>query len=560
MDRIQIAAVALAIGMILLGIQLGGSATSQPAGPSRDGSKATEVVGAKQSADVPSTPGTAASPVVEPAVVRELVASELENPSVRIGVSNENGMLSSVQLLAFPDRTGSQAGPVELVTTPDQGVLITSFGAARPALNDPGLRWEVARSSARSVLHRAQAGGVEVERELTLDERGYGGVLRVSVRNASNAPVSARVDVALPARERPVGAPDALPNYNVSALVGGDLERLLVSGLEVGGFFSGPSRVKETFPSTVDWVGLESQYFMLSVGADHPRDFGATWESLGAQQGRVVLEYPGEGKSVDLPPGERVERTYRLYFGPKVEAEAVAVDKRLAPSLHVGWQWISPLVDLFAFTLRWLNDQVVGNYGLAIIVITILLRLLTYPLTQSSMKSMKRLSLVGPQMRAIQEKYKADAPRMQQEIMGLYRKTGINPLSAMAGGCLPMLLQMPFMVALYFALQGSIELRHAPFMLWIDDLSVPEHLGAVLGIPIRPLPILMGGSMILQQYLTPQTGDPQQAQQRQMMMVMSGVFVVMFYQFPAGLVLYWLISNLLGIGQQILVNRQPATA
>jgi YidC/Oxa1 family membrane protein insertase len=160
-------------------------------------------------------------------------------------------------------------------------------------------------------------------------------------------------------------------------------------------------------------------------------------------------------------------------------------------------------------------------------------------------------------MKAIQDKYKDDPTRLQQELMSLYRRQGMNPLSAMGGGCIPMLIQMPFMIALYFALQSSIELRHAPFAFWINDLSAPENLFAIAGLPIRPLPLLMGGAMIAQQWLTPSTAD---AQQRQMMLIMSAVFTLVFYQFPSGLVLYWLVSTLLGILQQVMVNQQPLPA
>ncbi|MBW2416005.1 MAG: membrane protein insertase YidC, partial [Deltaproteobacteria bacterium] len=213
---------------------------------------------------------------------------------------------------------------------------------------------------------------------------------------------------------------------------------------------------------------------------------------------------------------------------------------------------VRPFVDLFAYLLRWIYNNLVANYGVAIIMLTILLRLVTFPLTQRSMKSMKKMGVIAPEMKVIQAEYKDDSQRMQSEMMALYKRTGINPASALGGGCLPMLLQMPFMLALYFALQGTIELRHAPFMLWIQDLSVPEDFFSIAGLPIRPLPLLMGASMLGQQFLTPATGDPQQ---RRMMMWMNVAFIFLFYQFPSGLVLYWFVSNLLGILQQLLINR-----
>jgi YidC/Oxa1 family membrane protein insertase len=173
------------------------------------------------------------------------------------------------------------------------------------------------------------------------------------------------------------------------------------------------------------------------------------------------------------------------------------------------------------------------------------------------MKSMKKFSAIAPEMKQLQEKHGSDKAKLQEEMMKLYREKGINPLSSLGGGCIPMLIQMPFMVALYFALQSSIELRHAPFFGWIDDLSAPEDL-RLFGLPIRLLPLAMGASMLLQQRLTPSpTADPQQ---RQMMTMMSVMFIVLFYGFPSGLVLYWFVSNLLGIAQQVWVNRSPSPA
>ena len=165
---------------------------------------------------------------------------------------------------------------------------------------------------------------------------------------------------------------------------------------------------------------------------------------------------------------------------------------------------------------------------------------------------MKGMSALQPKMKELQEKYADDRQRQSQEMMKLYKETGVNPL----GGCLPLLLQFPVFIGLYYALQSSIDLRQAPFVGWIQDLSIPEEIFSIPGfdIPVRVLPLIMGASMILQQRMTPSTMDPAQA--RMMMTVMPVMFTVLFYQFPSGLVLYWMVSNLLAISHQLWVNRK----
>jgi YidC/Oxa1 family membrane protein insertase len=301
----------------------------------------------------------------------------------------------------------------------------------------------------------------------------------------------------------------------------------------------------------VEWVGVDSQYFLLAAVSETPRDSTAFLGPLGRDLGQAALGAP----SFEVPPGTGVARSYRLFFGPKIPEIVGAVDPRLEGSINAGWAIVRPLVHIFEAMLRWTHDHVVANYGVAIILLTLLVRVLTFPLTQRSMKSMKRFSVIAPQMKELQEKYANDRDKLQEEMMKLYRQKGMNPLSAMGGGCVPILVQMPFMIAFYFALQTSIELRHAPFAFWINDLSAPENLFSIAGLPLRLLPLLMGASMLLQQRLTPTPN--QDPQQKQMMTLMSVVFTFMFYQFPSGLVLYWFVSNLLGIAQQLFVNRSP---
>jgi YidC/Oxa1 family membrane protein insertase len=170
------------------------------------------------------------------------------------------------------------------------------------------------------------------------------------------------------------------------------------------------------------------------------------------------------------------------------------------------------------------------------------------------MRSMKRMGELQPKMKEVQEKYPDDKQKQSEAMMSVYREAGVSPFS-MLTGCLPMFLQLPVFIGFYYALQGSILLRQQPFFGWIDDLSQPEALFVIPGLdlPVRLLPILMGGSMVLQQKLSPTTMDPAQA--RMMLIMMPVMFTLLFYEFASGLVLYWFSSTLLGIGQQILTNR-----
>jgi YidC/Oxa1 family membrane protein insertase len=195
-----------------------------------------------------------------------------------------------------------------------------------------------------------------------------------------------------------------------------------------------------------------------------------------------------------------------------------------------------PLLHVLKFFYGFLH-----NYGLAIILLTVIIKLIFWPLTQKSYTSMKGMQKLQPQMQKLREKYKNDKQRLNVELMNLYKEHRVNPL----GGCLPMLVQIPVFFALYKTLLISIELRHAPFFLWIADLSAKD--------PYYVTPLLMGASMFVQQKLTPSTMDPMQAK---LFLAMPIVFTVLFLNFPAGLVLYWLVNNLLTIGQQYLIYRQ----
>jgi YidC/Oxa1 family membrane protein insertase len=290
------------------------------------------------------------------------------------------------------------------------------------------------------------------------------------------------------------------------------------------------------FPSA-HWAGFGDQYF-ITVGLTEAAE-GTRAEATrdDADLASVDIELPMEGSPR--------QAELMLYFGPK----DVDILEQAAPSLEravdFGYFWF---VALPLLRLLKALHKVTGNYGVDIILLSTLIKVVFLPLTRKSMTSMQEMQKLQPQMAKIKERYKDDMQQQQKEMMELYKRHHVNPLS----GCLPMLLQLPMFIGLYNALLNAIELRHAPFVGWITDLSAPERLH-VMGVPVPMLAIAMGASMLAQQWMTPATGDPTQ---RRIMMIMPVMFTFMFINFPSGLVLYWLVNNLLTITQQyFLVNR-----
>jgi YidC/Oxa1 family membrane protein insertase len=239
-----------------------------------------------------------------------------------------------------------------------------------------------------------------------------------------------------------------------------------------------------------------------------------------------------------LKPGDDARFGYLLYFGPRDLDILEKIDYQLEKAVDFGFFGIiaRPLLEVLKFFYHY-----VGNYGVAIILLTCIIKILFWPLTHKSYQSMKSMQTLQPEMQKIREKFKEDKERMNKEIMELYKRKRVNPM----GGCLPMFIQIPVFFALYKVLLGTIELRHAPFVFWIQDLSVKD--------PYYITPIIMGVTMFIQQKMNPSTMDPAQAK---IFMFMPIVFTFMFLNFPSGLVIYWMVNNLLTILQQWLISRK----
>ncbi|MEE8278838.1 MAG: membrane protein insertase YidC, partial [Thermoanaerobaculia bacterium] len=333
--------------------------------------------------------------------------------------------------------------------------------------------------------------------------------------------------------------------------VGGEVER-----------FYPKDEVREQAGLDLRWVGIQDTYFLtalvLSGGVDRVllKPMVAFPDPAGASTQFAEAPASGEGKDLERevmvvlrPQSDRISAL--AYWGPKeYERLAAYSDYGLEGTIELGWFSFFSLGLLWG--IQWIHQHLIQNYGWAIILMTVLIRVVLFPLTHKSTVSMHKMQQLNPKVQAIRQKYRGklkdkkgrpnpEAQRkMNEEVMALYKSEGVNP----AGGCLPMLFQLPVLFAFYSLLSAAIEIRHAPWILWIRDLSAPD--------PYYVLPIIMGASQFIQQRMSPPAADPMQRRLFQMMPIF---FTVLFLGFPSGLVLYWLTNNVLGIAQQAAYQR-----
>lgn len=301
------------------------------------------------------------------------------------------------------------------------------------------------------------------------------------------------------------------------------------------------------FEGRVLWQALCEKYFGIFIRPDEPAALSQVTAKHGQNQTlRGLLHFEAE----EIAPLSSRKHGFFIYAGPQYYKELKAFGYGFEEALSHGFFGLFRLWLLMA--LEW-TFAVVGNYGWAIILITCAIKLLFTPLTHMSFESMKKMQALQPKLKALQERHKNDQAALSREMMELYKKNKVNPMS----GCLPMILQIPIFIAFYQVLAQTVELRGEPFIFWIRDLSEPDRFWTLpfaipfLGDAINILPLLMLGSMIWQQKLTPATGTPEQ---QKMMMILPVVFGFVFYNLPSGLVLYWFVNNLLSIFHQLFIK------
>ncbi len=445
------------------------------------------------------------------------------------GVAPESGLYDMISAERRGQLPLGLVTAYDAATTDDRDMVYTTDAPDRIRLSATG--------SARVVFSGATAEGARVEKALTFTGASY-----VFSIDASIAGVAPRA-FGLSLTERLALRSDIV--HDMPEL------QSQVQGKVVNEYADALTEGAEPLTGEVTFVGFGDRYFLSAYLPETPRN------------GTITTLVKDDEATANLLFDGATSVKSRVFMGPKRLEVLEEVNPALSSAIDFGWAGILALPMLR--TLKFLH-RISPNWGVDIILVTIVLRVLMLPMSIKSQRSMMRMQRLQPQMQRLKEKFKGEPEKLNREMMDLYKRNHVNPL----GGCLPLLIQLPIFVGLYQALLNAIELRHAPFILWVHDLSAPDclHVGWLPMIPfttcqgIPVLVILMGLSTFVQQWMSPTSPDPQQ---QRMMMLMPVIFTVLLINFPAGLSLYYFSSNVLGIIQQLFLNREfrqqaPVTA
>ncbi|MBD3349544.1 MAG: membrane protein insertase YidC [Candidatus Eisenbacteria bacterium] len=449
-------------------------------------------------------------------------------------ISNRGATIVSWELKEYDDTTGE---PVQLVPRDGAALKTLLNYGGRPIdtselmFEGPGeTTIEPRGEQGFSMLgYKAEtADGLRLTRQYTFYPETYSFELYVSVQGLDEPAAQREVEIGWPGVHPTEEKEDERADRASVVMVDGGAERLSLGNLK---------DEERVIAGDISWATSQAKYFMAAV---IPKEGSFS---------RVVAYADTSGEAArfeataELSSGETA-REFFIYAGPQDFQAVSSLGVDLEEAVYLGWPWIRPLSALMLRALIWAYG-LIPNYGVVIILFSVLTKLLFYRLTHKSFTAMKRMQEVQPKLKEIQEKYKDNREELSKKQMELYKKEGVNPL----GSCLPMLLQMPVFVALFQVLRTTIELRGAPFALWITDLSQPDTIATVAGFSIHILPLLMGVGMLVQQKFS--STDPSQAAMGKLMPI---VFTVIFYNIASGLVLYWFVNTVLSIAQQYYIH------
>lgn len=509
--------------------------------------------GAPQTQTDPADSPPAAEQIIPDLPPPQIIEREIrvETPLYSAVWSNDKGMIQSFKLKHYRETAKEDSPLVDLVNLdPGHDGLLGFYFAfegaerAHPVLyefSDDSIRVTPGSGAKTLVMTGRSPDGVVMEHSYRFHPDRYLIDVETRIVNRGQTPLEG----AVAARLKNLPPEDRQSYYGflgIALLLNGELNEIK------------PKKMRDEdmrLSGDIGWMAYEDDYFMVSV-VPETSDEG---RFRGRQLSSGALEAHYLTPNVRLGYQEQVSADFSLYLGPRDLSILGTLGKDLEKAVSFGWTDIiaKPLLHALRFFNRYVH-----NYGFSIIILTVLIKILFWPLTHKSYKSMKEMQKIQPIMAKIRTKYKDNKEQMNREMMQLYKTYKVNPL----GGCLPMVIQIPVFFALFRTLGSSIELRHTPFILWINDLSSPDRLfnfpfeipfmAPPSGIPV--LTLLMGASMFLQQKMSPAPGDPTQAK---VMMFLPLIFTFVFINFPSGLVLYWLTNNILSIGQQYRILKKP---
>lgn len=487
------------------------------------------------SATAASVPAAAASATASAVPVKGETIT-ITTDVMRAEIDTAGGDLKHLELLKHKDTHDPKKNLVIFDNSSHRTYLAQTglIGGAFPThksafVAKPGTRNLDANDQVQLVLE-SQEGGVKLTKTFTFKRGDYVIDLKHVVTNTSGAPVAPTLyEQLVRDGKKPEGESMFYSTFTGPAVYSSaeHFQKMEFKEIEEG-------KAKHVKQANNGWVSLIQHYFVSALipPADMQRDVYTRKVDTNMYAVGVMLPLgtiaPGASTTVDT----------RLYSGPQESSKL----EKITPGFELVKDY--GYLKIVAEPIFWLMDQihkVLGNWGWTIIVLTILIKLAFFPLSAASYRSMAKMKTVTPKMQAIREQHKSDPQKMNQAMMELYRTEKINPL----GGCLPILIQMPVFIALYWVIQASVEMRNAPWLGWIQDLASPD--------PFYILPIVMAVSMFIQTKLNPAPPDPMQAK---IMLFMPIIFSVMFFFFPSGLVLYWVVNNILSIGQQWVITKK----
>lgn len=500
---------------------------------------------ASNSADVPSaTPDTSTPTETPVAASKDLI--HVKTDVLDIAIDPQGGDIAQLRLPLYPRRQDHPDVPFQLFDNGNERTYLAQSGltgkdgpdarsTGRPVFSTEKKTYELAPGQDQLVVDlKFSENGVNYIKRFTLKRGLYDVQVTYLIDNESGKPWNGNLFAQL--KRDASSDPSSSTATGTATYLGAALWTSAEPYKKVSMKDIDKGQLKETVEG--GWVAWLQHYF-VTAWIPQKGDNNVV-QTRKDNQGNYIIGFTGPTLTVE--PGKTAETSATLYAGPKSQG----VLKELSPGLELTVDY--GILWFIAQPIFWLLQHIhsiVGNWGWSIIFLTMLIKGIFFPLSAASYKSMARMRAVAPKLAALKEQFGDDRQKMSQAMMELYKKEKINPL----GGCLPILVQMPVFLSLYWVLLESVEMRQAPFMLWITDLSIKD--------PFFILPIIMGATMFIQQRLNPTPPDPMQAK---VMKLMPIIFTFFFLWFPAGLVLYWVVNNCLSIAQQWYITRKVEAA